>query len=267
MPVRVLTRACLTAVLIAFTAFTICAQDENAYLTQQQLSQLLQMYPPTVRYTLQLDPTLLTNKEYLKPYPALEAFLEKHPEVLRNPGFFVGFVRGRFNFQSDNDMAREISQNTAIFLVILTIVGAITWIVRSAIDYRRWSRVSQTQIEVHSRLMDRFSTSEDLLAYIQSPAGRKFLESSPIMLEPSNRLGVAVSRILFSVQVGLVLAVGGIGLNYVSSRVTAEVAQPFFVLGVLAIALGIGFVISAAASYVISRGLGVLQGTSETPPT
>jgi hypothetical protein len=68
-----------------------------------------------------------------------------------------------------------------------------------------------------------------------------------------------MGRILWSVQGGLVLMAGGIGLQAVSGRFTDESAQPLHVLGVLGIAVGVGFVISAIISYVISQRLGLIE--------
>jgi hypothetical protein len=114
--------------------------------------------------------------------------------------------------------------------------------------------------------MDRFTSSQDLLAYIQSPAGKNFLEAVP-PAEMAGAPGAIVRRILSSVQAGLVIGLGGIGLNYASYHIATEAAQPFFVLGVLGMSLGAGFMLSALASYVISRNLGLVRGTSETAQT
>ena len=46
--------------------------------------------PPAVGEVLQRDPSLLTRADYLAPYPVLWAFLQKHPEIVRNPSFFLG---------------------------------------------------------------------------------------------------------------------------------------------------------------------------------
>jgi hypothetical protein len=155
-----------------------------------------------------------------------------------------------------------------VALVVMTIAGAITWIIRSLIDYRRSIRMIRTQTEIHSKLMDRLTTSEDLLVYIQSPAGKRFLESAP-PVATTGESGSTLGRILSSVQAGLVLVLGGIGLNYVSDHITNQAAQPFFVLGVLGLAVGSGFILSAVASYIIARNVGLIHrpGTSETPPT
>jgi hypothetical protein len=147
----------------------------------------------------------------------------------------------------------------AIFAGFGMAIGVVVWLIRTIIDYRRWSRLAKVQTDAHTKLLDRFTANEDLLAYIQSPAGSKFLESSPIKLDAGPRsVGAPLGRILWSVQGGLVLVAGGIGLEVVRGRVADEAAQPLHVLGVLGIALGLGFVISAIISFVISQRLGLI---------
>jgi hypothetical protein len=245
--------------------------ESNAIEVRAQLWALLNQYPPTVAHVLQTDPALLTNKEYLDPYPALAAYINKHPEITHNAVFFLGTGRGPDRLgpvlvERNPNSGREGVWDAAIALVLITIVGGITWIVRSLIDYRRWTRMLKTQTDVHSRLMDRLTSSEDLLAYIQSPAGKRFLEFAPVSTG-SSTTGTTQGRILWSVQAGLVLGLAGVGLHYSSGYINAEASQPFFVLGVLLIAIGAGFILSAFASYLIARNMGLVQGTSVTPPT
>jgi hypothetical protein len=61
------------------------------------------------------------------------------------------------------------------------------------------------------------------------------------------------------VQVGLVLMAGAVGLLFISGRVQEEISQPFYAFGVLALTVGVGFVASAAASFLLSRRLGLLD--------
>jgi hypothetical protein len=243
--------------------------DGNANQTRDQLSVLLRQYPPTVTRVLQTDPALLGNKDYLSPYPALAAFIAKHPEIAHNTAFFLGNPReqvvGPVRYERDNN-TREISQAMVIALVFISIAAGVTWIAKSLIEYRRWARTMKTQTDIHSRLMDRLTSNEDLLAYIQSPAGKRFLEFAPLAVG-AGTAGPTLNRILWSVQAGLVLGLAGVGLNYASDHIAVEVAQPFFVLGVLGIAVGAGFILSALASYIIARNMGLVHGTSQTPPT
>ena len=120
--------------------------------------------------------------------------------------------------------------------------------------------MSRVQTEVHNKLLERFAGTGDLMAYVQSSAGRRFLESAPIPLDPGPRTVAApLGRILWSVQAGVVLSVVGVGFEVVSRRVIEDVGQPLALFGVLAIALGFGFILSGVVSYALSRKLGLLE--------
>jgi hypothetical protein len=189
--------------------------------------------------------------------------LAQHPEVAHSPGFYLDLVTipedGR-GIESSERVWRSAMEGVAIFCTFSMIAGVLIWLVRTMIDHRRWSRVSKVQADMHNKLMDRFTANEDLLAYIQTPAGKRFLESAPITIDGGPRaVSAPVGRILWSVQAGLVLAAAGVGLQYVSNNIQKDVAQPLFAMGVLGIAIGAGFVLSAIVSYVLSRKLGLWQ--------
>jgi hypothetical protein len=229
--------------------------------TRQRLQQLLREHPPNVAEVLARDPSLLTRPDYLAPYPVLQGFLQQHPEIARNPSYFFG------NFQyyepRPEDRSLEMFQiilaGTGVAAGVSAFLGVLIWVIRSIIDHRRWLRLSRVQAEVHTKLLDRLTTNEDLLAYIQSPAGRRFLESAPITLEQEPRVtGAPVSRIIWSLQAGLVLAALGSGFWFVQRNVSQEAAEGFFIIGVLAVALGVGFTASAVLAYVVSTRLGLV---------
>jgi hypothetical protein len=157
-------------------------------------------------------------------------------------------------------MWRNMFEGVGAFAIFITVTGSLIWLVKTLIDWRRWSRLSRLQAETHTKILDRFATNQDLLAYIETPAGRRFLESGPMLAEGAPRpLGAPVSRILWSVQAGVVLAVGGLGLLFVSRRVIPEVSEALWVFGVLALALGLGFVFSALVAYFISLRMGLFE--------
>jgi hypothetical protein len=58
---------------------------QDSEQTRRMLQGLLLPHPPSLREVLRLDHSLLTNEQFLAPYPNLVAFLGQHPEVLRNP--------------------------------------------------------------------------------------------------------------------------------------------------------------------------------------
>jgi hypothetical protein len=253
----------------------LTVEQPDAQRAKDELSALLEHYPPSLRGVLALDPSLLGNESYLAPYPALVSFLNTHPEIARNPSFYVGegaLPRAHQDPASQIlDMWRDVLNGLGIFAGFGLAVGLLVWLIRTLVDYRRWSRLAKVQTDAHTKLLDRFTANEDLLAYIQSPAGAKFLESSPISLDAAPRsVGAPLGRILWSVQGGVVLIAGGIGLHIVGGRVTdaasQAASQSLHALGVIGIALGLGFVISAIISFVISQRLGLIEPASTAPP-
>lgn len=242
--------------------------NPDARQTREELKELLNRYPPALGRVLKLDPSLMTNDGYIASYPQLAAFLKQHPEIPRNPGFFLEFVsinQGEYRQQSDAIRLWENTmQSMTVFAVIALIVSGIIWLVKTVIDQRRWTRQSKVQTEVHTKLFDRLSSNEDLLAYIQTPAGRRFLEAAPLPLtapQAARPVGAPIARILWSVQIGIVIVAGALGVLFVSGRerVIEEVAQPLFAIASIGISLGIGFVISSAVSYVLSKNMGLLE--------
>jgi hypothetical protein len=73
-----------------------------------------------------------------------------------------------------------------------------------------------------------------------------------------------VGRILWSLQAGLVLAALGSGFWLVQQNVSPEAAEGFFIIGVLAVSLGVGFTASAVLAYVISTRLGLVPKPKST---
>ena len=241
----------------------------DAERTRQQLRDLLEKYPPSLGRILKLDTSLLNNEAYLAPYPALASFLNQHPDVRRNSGYYFewvpinsgGYYRDDATTQAYR-MWEDVMGGLAGITVLIIVLTALGWLIRFVIDYRRWHRLSKVQAEAHNKLLDRMTANEELLAYVKSPAGSRFLESAPITLDAgARRIGAPFSRILWSVQAGLVLGAAGFGLQYVAGRVNPEVTQPIYAMGVLAVALGIGFVLSAIVSYALSRRLGLFEVT------
>jgi hypothetical protein len=262
----------VTAVPRDTTAIT--PTGASAEETRRDLEELLKQYPPSLPRILRLDPSLLANADYLRPYPALATFLAQHPEVVHNPSyFFAGFdssfgdPRNRLTAQERAvDMWRNAIEGFMIGVLLLGIGCGVIWLIKTLIEHRRWSRLSKVQTEVHNKLLDRFTANEDLLAYIQTPAGRRFLESAPIPLDSPRAIAAPLGRILWSAQAGAVFTVLGGGLVAVSQNTLEEVAAPLGAFGVVIISLGIGFIASAFLAYVLTRRFGLMSDPNAATP-
>ena len=253
------------ATTTAATAPAIINGDSRE--TREQFKELLRRTPSAVGVVLKLDPTLFSNQQYLDTYPALAAFVAQHPEIGHNPGFYLDSVwvpGDREPRLAATVMWDKMMEGFMILTIFGTIVGVVVWLIRTLVEQRRWSRLSRVQTEVHGKVLERLTSNDELLRYIETPAGRRFLESAPIPVEGARPVSAPVGRILWSMQAGLVLAAAGIGLEWVSNSVDKYTAQPLYALGVVALCVGIGFVLSAVISFVLSRRLKLFESPEST---
>jgi len=232
-------------------------------ITKRDLNDILHRYPQA-NATLRIDQSLLSNLEYLDHYPDLRDFLKAHPEVAANPSEFIerGFgpgFRPDLLRQGGDPVFLRFMNDVWPFLVFLVVTGSLLWVFKLILENRRWGKIAKVQSEAHAKLLEKFATNEELLAYMQTEAGKRFLESAPIPidLEQRPRMSAPLGRILWSVQLGLILALAGMGLIYVRGY-APDAAEGLLVFGTLCLALGLGFVLSAIVSFGLSKHLGLL---------
>jgi hypothetical protein len=240
------------------------SDERGARDTRERLREVLEQYPPSVRQVLRIDPSLLSRPDYLATYPALAAFLEQHPEVAHSPAYFIGDAPLQFEIETSPRSegfrtVRDIASYGTTVLIVMTITGGLVWLIRSLLEQRRWQRAARAQTELHTKLIDRFSSSEDLVAYLQSPAGKAFGEMPAVPSSQAPRgMDAPLGRIFWPLQGGIVLGAAGAALLLVGSRIS-EIGEGFFAIGTIVLAIGIGLVASAGISYVLSQRLGLLQ--------
>ena len=259
--------------------------DEELNATRQQLIALLRM-SPTLTQVVETDPSVLTSQDYIaRTNPQLAQFLVQHPEVIRNPDFylFANFPpqRGRHidslhrrisgndtpsDAQMQADTRRRTMENIMVLLAFVGAAGTLLWLIRMLLENRRWSRVFRLQSEIHARLIERFASNQELIHYMETDPGKRFLEAAPIPIDfqQDQRLPGGISRILGPLQIGLVLTLLGIGLLILQNKLP-DLAGPLLVFGMIAMMPGIGFIISAIISWRISAHLGLMpQSTASS---
>jgi hypothetical protein len=238
------------------TVITVDARDARE--VKNRLEEVLRQYPPSVAQVLALDPTLLTSPAYMAAYPALASFVGQHREITRDPAFYLatGFQRLRL-VERHGSGVEGLAAILFPVMMVGVFAGFTAWLVRAVLVHRRWKQASLLQRETQAKLLDRLTSNEELLAYLQGP-GKALFDAAqmPSLRFPSDS---PTTRILWAVQVGLVLAFLGIGLQIARFAASSDQSRGvLFVLGVIAIAVGLGFVASAGASILLTRKLGLM---------
>jgi hypothetical protein len=279
---RFLTRIFLV-LTVAFAATTVAAQPAPATQTlpsavsspaadaraarevREEFHRLVYEHPRELAMILALDPGLLSNEAFLAGYPDLARFVAQHPEIARSPHVAMSEfpVPGR----KQESTISSILDPFFVFAGFGLFLFAFAWLVRTLIEQKRWRRLSQIQSDVHTKILDRFGTSDELLQYMKTPAGTKFLESAPIPVRAEEPVQNApMTRILWSIQFGVIVSAGALGMIAVSRQFEKEPAQGLFAMGVIALSVGVGFIVSAFVSLLLSRRLGLWQPPAPPNP-
>lgn len=242
---------------------------------QDQLLELLRL-SPTLAEVVARDPSLLGNQEYVqRNNPELAAFLRNHTEIAQNPDFYLfNNLHGEGEQPSETlerklwpEMAAprssgvesELISDGIPFLVFLCILGALLWLTHVLLENRRWNRIFKLQTDVHGKLLERFGTSQEVLTYMGTEAGKRFLEATPIAVgfEPQQPVPSPLARVLTPLQIGVVMTLLGLGLILVR-RSVPDADAPLLVLGTIVLTPGLGFIISAAITWGLARRLGLM---------
>ena len=108
---------------------------------------------------------------------------------------------------------------------------------------------------LQTKLLEKFGSGQELLAYVQSDAGKQLMES--LTMEQRTPHG----RILGAAQVSVILVLLALALLFLRGRVSGG-EEGFLVSGTIALSLGVGFGLSAALSYFLSKSFGLLNDTA-----
>jgi hypothetical protein len=254
--------------------------EKDLAALQDQLLQLLRV-SPTLAEVVSHDPSLLSNTDYVeRNNPELGRFLQAHPEVAQNPDFYLfNNLHGEHEQPSQTlehklwpEMSspessgnlRELISDGIPFLVFVCMLGALLWLTHVLLENRRWNRIFKLQTDVHGKLIDRFGTSQEVLTYMSTDAGKRFLEATPIAVgfERSQPVPSPVARVLTPLQIGVVMTLLGLGLLSLRHSLH-EAAAPLLVVGTVVLMPGLGFIISAGISWFLARHLGLMPERGE----
>lgn len=254
-------------------ASTAPVSEEDLSATRERLFSILRL-SPKLTSVLSRDPSLLSDQEYVsRNNPALAQFLQQHPDVVRNPEFFLFSDHSRPGMRLEQYVFPELGYHQSPteriwsdiipLLIFICLFTAALWLLRVIMENRRWSRLLKLQSDTHGKLLDKFGNNQELLAYMNTDAGKRFLEAAPLPVssELPTSAKMSLTRILLPLQLGVVIFLLGAAFFSLQSVPGGETA--FRVLGMLGVTLGIGFIISAGLAYFLARHLDLLPKKPE----
>jgi hypothetical protein len=220
---------------------------------------------PEIQSDVINDPGRISDPNYIQNHVALQAFFESHPLVKADPRAYISPESWRYQYRrSETD---EIMGDVAPFMVFLCCLLALIWVLRTVLENRRWNRSFKVHEEVHAKLIEKFTSGQDLTAYMTSDAGKRLLEWAPPAIDTGVRgMPVAAGRILLALTAGLILSPMGVGLLEIRGSLP-DATEPLLVFGTLGLTLGFGFILSAIISYGLSKHLGLIGSSAAAGST
>lgn len=147
-----------------------------------------------------------------------------------------------------------MNEDIVLFPMLFGAMSFVLWTIFSTI---RRLRIARLQADLQAKLVEKLGTTQDLLAYVQTDAGRQFLESLSVERTSPSPYG----RIIGAVQAGIILAFFGAALLFLRGRISGA-EQGLLVFGTIFVTLGFAFAISAGVSYSLSKSFGLLNGAT-----
>ena len=138
-------------------------------------------------------------------------------------------------------------------VAMISIPAMLAWFAWIVFGNIRRFKIAKLQAEVQTKLLDKVSSSQDLIAYAQTEAGQEMLESLKVERHSPH------TRIIGALQTSIVMICLGAAFLFLRGRISGT-EEGFLVFGTLATMLGAGFGLSAVAAYYLSKSFGLLNG-------
>lgn len=151
-----------------------------------------------------------------------------------------------------------MNDETMAMIVILPTFTVVTaWAFKTVLNFFQNQKLVRLHYALQDKVLDKLGTSPEAIDYMNSDAGEKMFA-----LATKERAN-PYARILTALQAGAVIGLLGIGFLVIPSLVPHEGSEAFTVIGVLALCLGLGFIASSGAAFVVSKKWGLINGSTD----
>lgn len=142
-------------------------------------------------------------------------------------------------------------QNSSMVIALLGSLIFYGWVVWAIIEWRKLKHKGKLQ----DKFIEKFNTAPELNNFLQSDSGSKFLDFLTIEGRGPK------AKLLSSVSKGIILSILGIAFLFIGPILSeqTEGVKIFQAVGIVTIALGIGFLVSTFVSYQLSKKWGIIN--------
>jgi hypothetical protein len=131
-------------------------------------------------------------------------------------------------------------------------VSFVIWVVVNG-----WQRRQHVKliVEFNNRVLERLGSMKDFSEFLHSDGGDRLMR----VLTAERGSTAPGDRILKAVQSGVVFVAVGLGLCFVAWRTSGDEHEVLTVISAIVLSLGLGLMLSSAASFWVARTLGMFE--------
>lgn len=141
-----------------------------------------------------------------------------------------------------------MSENFSILILAITNLVFVILVVKLISD---WIKLRHRK-KMYAELINKFSSSKEFADFMSTEGGGNFIKTFSLK-ELSSK-----EKIISSCMYGVIITI--LGISSIAIGLIFEVySKEFIILGILATALGIGFLVSTVISYSLSKRWGLFE--------
>ena len=142
-----------------------------------------------------------------------------------------------------------------IVVIVVSQLAFLAFLIAIAVDYRQ--KTLQRRSEERLRVLDRFSSGQELSDFLATERGRQFLELFAV------KEGSPSRTIIAGVSLALILIFMGAAFLLLSGLDAQDLGVEYMVTAVIVIAAALGIFAASVVSLRLARKLGLLPSTSD----
>jgi hypothetical protein len=140
------------------------------------------------------------------------------------------------------------NEELSAMIIMPVFFAACIWVVKIWLDWKK----HRLKNDLQNKLVEKIGNIQDLNNFLQTESGDRFLNSLTVAG------GSARDKLLSAFSSGIILAV--LGVSYFAIALFFETEARYINAGgIVILALGIGFLISALVSYRMSKKWGIIE--------
>jgi hypothetical protein len=142
--------------------------------------------------------------------------------------------------------------DVVFFISFFGMVSFVVWVVVNG-----WQRRQHVKLvtDFNNRVLERLGSMKDFSDFLHSDGGDRLMR----VLTAERGSAGPRHRILVAVQTGVVFVTVGLGLLLIGWRTTGDAQEALRVISTIVLSLGVGLMLSSAASFWVARHLGMFE--------